>query len=106
MSVARSSSSSSWPCRRSTKGKGNNAERYNRWRLCLLVSARETRAQGDGISGFGRERVPSHFAFRQMAFEGFFLVSDSAECQMVAVVGFNLDLGKLKEQLSFGEDWE
>jgi hypothetical protein len=41
-----------------------------------------------------------------MAFEGCFLVSDSAECQMVAVVGFNLDLGKLKEQLSFGEDWE
>jgi hypothetical protein len=24
--------------------------------------------------------------------------------QMVAVVGFKLDLGKLKEQLSFGED--
>jgi len=43
-----------------------------------------------------------------MAFEGLCLIQIEL-CQMVAVVGFNLDtreLGKLKEQLRFGEDWE
>ena len=66
----------------------------------------------NGISGFGRGVLNpwwcSSFAFLQMAFEGSCLVQVEL-CQMVAVVGFNLDareLGKLKEQLRFGEDWE
>ena len=63
----------------------------------------------NGISGLGVQSWwCSSFAFRQMAFEGLCLIQIEL-CQMVAVVGFNLDtreLGKLKEQLRFGEDWE
>jgi hypothetical protein len=72
----------------------------------IIDSACTRETRGRNIA-FGRLSIS--FAFRQMAFEGSCLmVSNSAElCQMVAVVGFNLEtreLGKMKEQLSSGED--